>query len=252
MATWIEYLERFHHERPGVAAEVLGRCTAGGDSPHVWLSRAVSASSTKVLDIGCGAGPMSRRLAADGRMVVGLDLSRNELLEAKRLGPGPWVRGDALALPVADESMDVVVSSMALAVIEDTPKLLDEVCRVLRPGGMFAATVPTYRPINTRDMRFLSGLTMKLGGPPRFPVRLDMSLGPLLLAHGLRKVEDARERYYFEIRTRADAELLLRALYLPITDEHRIEDATEWLITHLARKGVLQVPIPIRRVVASK
>ncbi|MCT1458455.1 class I SAM-dependent methyltransferase [Aestuariimicrobium sp. p3-SID1156] len=249
---WLEYLDRFHGERPGVAAEVLGRCLAGGDSPHTWLARAVSSSSGRVIDIGCGAGPMSRTLACEGRTVIGIDLSMQELREATRLGPGPWVRGDALQLPIADESVDVVVSSMALAVIEQTGRLLDEVCRVLRPGGMFAATVPTYRPINVTDMKLLSRLTARLGGPPRFPVRLDMSLGPLLLAHGLRKVEDARERYYFTIRSRADAELLLRALYLPMTSTTRVQQATDWLVAQVARGGELQVPIPIRRVVAVK
>lgn len=252
MSAWLEYLERFHRERPGVAAEVLGRCEAGGDSPHTWLARSVSASSTRVLDIGCGAGPMSRELAREGRTVIGLDLSENELDEARRLGPGPWVRADALHLPLADGSVDAVVSSMALAVIEDTSTLLDEVNRVLRLGGMFAATVPTYRPINTTDMRLLSRLTMKLGGPPRFPVRLDMSLGPLMAAHGMRKVEDARERYYFTVRSRADAELLLQALYLPLTGQERVAEAADWLVSQVARTGSARVPIPIRRVVAVK
>lgn len=252
MAQWIEYISRFHHEHPGVAAEVLGRCRAGDHSPHNWLGRAVSASSNRVLDIGCGSGPMSRELAREGRTVLGIDLSMNEVLEAQKLGPGPWARANALQLPVADQSLDAVVSSMALAVIHPTGELLDEVRRVLRPGGMFAATVPTYRPINPGDMKLLGPLTARLEGPPRFPVRLDMSMGPTLLQHGLRKVEDARERYYFDVRSLEDARTLLGALYLPTVSPKRVDDAAKWLVGRIGDDGAVRVPIPIRRVVAIK
>lgn len=253
MPHWDDYLHSFHLERAGVAAEVLGRCLAGGDSPHMWLARAVSSSSMRVLDLGCGSGPMSRVLQREGRTVVGIDVSLAELREARRLGPGPWARADARLLPIADGSVDAVVSSMALAVIEPTGALLDEVTRVLRPGGMFAATTATYRPINAADAKVVSQVTMRLGGPPRFPVRLDMALGPLLAAHGLRKVEDARERYHFEVTERADAEQLLRAMYLPNASPRRIARAVDWMAAEVERRGEpLQVPVPIRRVVAIK
>ena len=252
MAQWIEYIDWFHHERPGVAAEVLSRCRGGDHSPHSWLSRAVSASSNRVVDIGCGSGPMSRMLVREGRTVLGIDLSMNEMLEAQRLGPGPWARADALRLPVADASVDAVISSMALAVIQPTTALLTEIARVLRPGGMFAGITPTYRPINITDMRLLGPLTLKLGGPPRFPVRLDMSMGPLLAESGLRKVEDARERYYFEVHSLEDAELLLHALYLPTNGEAKVGEAARWLVDQLDGKESVNVPIPIRRVVAMK
>lgn len=252
MAQWHDYIDRFHHERPGVAAEVLGRARAGEHNPHTWLARAVSGSSTKVVDIGCGSGPMSRMLAREGRTVLGIDLSMDEITEAKRLGPGPWARADALHLPVADGSADVVVSSMALAVIEQTDDLLDEISRVLRPGGMFATITPTYRPINVRDMLLLGPLTARLKGPPRFPVRLDMSMGPLLAAHGLKKIEDARERYYFEVTNRADAETLLNALYLPTVGDQSVQDAAAWLVNRIKDGEPVKVPIPMRRVVAIK
>ncbi|MGA4507986.1 class I SAM-dependent methyltransferase [Propionibacteriaceae bacterium G1746] len=253
MADWIDYIDRFHHERPGVAADVLGRCRAGNHSPHQWLARAVSSSATRIVDVGCGSGPMGRTLAAEGRTVLGIDLSMNELRHATKLGPGPWARADARVLPVADGVADAVVSSVALAVIQPTGDLLDEVARVLRPGGLFAGIVPTYRPLNVDDLRLVSQLTARLAGPPRFPVRLDMSMGPLLAAHGLRKVEDARERYYFDVNGRADAEQLLHALYLPRGAQvKRVSAVVDWMEERIADHGTLRVPIPIRRVVAVK
>ena len=252
MAQWHDYIDRFHHERPGVAAEVLGRARAGEHSPHTWLARAVSGSSSKVVDIGCGSGPMSRMLAREGRTVFGIDLSAHEIEEAAALGPGPWARADGLHLPVGDAAVDAVISSMALAVIEQTGALLDEVARVLRPGGMFAAITPTYRPINITDMRLLGPLTARLKGPPRFPVRLDMSMGPILMAHGLRKIEDARERYYFDVASLEDAEMLLSALYLPTLDVETVHDAAEWLVGRVKDGVPVRVPVPMRRVVAIK
>lgn len=252
MGQWGEYISRFHHERPGLAAEVLGRCHAGEHNPHTWLARAVSGSSRKVVDIGCGSGPMSRVLEHEGRMVLGIDLSWDEIQTAQRLGPGPWAQADGLALPVADGAVDAVISSLALSVIEDTGALLDEVTRVLRPGGMFAAITPTYRPINVSDVKLLGPLTARLKGPPRFPVRLDMRMGPILLEHGLKKIEDARERYYFDVYTREDAETLLNALYLPTIGDFSVRRAAAWLAERISGDEPVRVPIPMRRVVAIK
>lgn len=195
---------------------------------------------------------MSRMLAREGRTVFGIDLSMDEIREARMLGPGPWARADALHLPVGDNAIDAVISSMTLAVIQETGDLLDEIARVLRPGGMFATLTPTYRPINITDMRLLGPLTARLKGPPRFPVRLDMSMGPLLLAHGLRKIEDARERYYFDVRTLEDAEKLLNALYLPTLGDQTVRDAAAWLVGRVKDGEPVRVPIPMRRVVAIK
>ena len=195
---------------------------------------------------------MSRMLTREGRTVFGIDVSMAEIQEAQALGPGPWARADGLHLPVGDAAVDAVISSMALAVIEKTGALLDEVTRVLRPGGMFAAITPTYRPINISDMKLLGPLTARLQGPPRFPVRLDMSMGPILMAHGLRKIEDARERYYFDVATIEDAEMLLNALYLPTLGGDKVRDAASWLVGRVKDGVPVRVPVPMRRVVAIK
>ena len=139
---WPAFLAELHRTRPGVAEAALSRASSGDHSPYRWLARAVSADATTVLDLACGSGPMSRLLAQPGRTVVGLDLSAEELALAAERGPGPWVRGDALALPFRDGSVDVVTSSLGLVVVTPLADVLREVVRVLRPGGCWRRSRP--------------------------------------------------------------------------------------------------------------
>lgn len=252
---WRQYLANFHRERAGVVEAVLTRTFAGehDHSPYRWLARAVSAGSRLVLDLACGSGPMSRELVQPGRTVVGLDLSAEELALASKRGPGPWVRADALALPFADESVDAVTSSIGLVVVQPLDRVIAEVARVLKPGGVLATIAPALRPLAPRDVRLLSRINTRLRTKPQFPGPVELTgLARTLLAHGMRRVEDARERYCFTVASRADAELMLSALYLPSTRKSRIEAATELLEDRLLRRGPIEVAIPMRRLVAIK
>nr|MBA3529795.1 methyltransferase domain-containing protein [Propionibacteriaceae bacterium] len=232
---------------------VLSRALAGDHSPYRWLARAVSADANVVLDVACGSGPMSRELAQPGRTVVGMDISEHELDLAFKRGPGPWVRGDALALPFADESVAAVTSSMGLVVVTPLGQVLSEIARVLRPGGVLAAIAPAVRPLGPKDLRVLTRINTRLRTKPQFPGPVELAgFKKTLELHGLRPVEDARERYHFTIRTRGDAELVMSALYLPQTRWSRVEAATEYLEDRLAKHGLVEVAIPMRRVVAIK
>lgn len=247
-----DYLAQHHHERPGVTEEVLRRAQAGHHTPYTWLARAISGRALTVVDIGCGSGAMSRDLERPGRTVVGIDTSNSELREASQRGPGPWVQADARHLPFADESVDAVVSSLGLAVIHPLEEWLGEVHRVLRPGGLLAALTPTVAPLSPADTRVAINLFRKLRMTPVFPVGIELASGPVLAESGLRKIEDNRERYRFAVRSHADAELLLSALYLPGIEERRLDRAAAWLERGVSRTGEVQVPIPMRRIVAMK
>lgn len=232
---------------------LLTQSTSGRHTPHRWLARSVSSRAMTVLDVACGSGPMSRELARDGRTVIGLDLSAGELALAQHRGPGPWVRADALRLPFADGSMDAVVSCMGMAVIHPTRVLLSEVSRVLAPGGMLAFIAPAVRPLTRSDIRLTAQIVQKLRSLPSFPGPLELTdFSATLRAHGLRKVEDKRERYRFTVHSRADAELLLAGLYLPGVSQKRIEKAIGWLEKRVLRHGELSIGIPMRRIVAMK
>ena len=90
-----------------------------------------------VLDLGCGTGDLARSLHARRQRVVGVDLSLG-MLAAARAPAVPLVQGDAVALPFARASFDGVVSGFAVRNFADLPGVLDELGRVLRPGGRLA------------------------------------------------------------------------------------------------------------------
>jgi SAM-dependent methyltransferase len=196
---------------------------------------------------------MSRELAQPGRTVIGLDLSEHELALALARGPGPWVQADALQLPFKDESVDVVTSSMGLVVVQPLNRVIEEVARVLRPGGVLTAIAPGIRPLARSDLRVLTRINGRLRTKPQFPGPVELTgFARTLQLHGMRAVEDARERYGFRIRSRADAELVMSALYLPNTRWARVERAIEYLEDSVERREVVEVAIPMRRLVAIK
>ncbi len=252
MPEWKEYLQRFHDNRSGITEEVLQRSTAGDHSPYRWLARSVASRVTTVLDIACGSGAMTRELEVPGRTIIGLDISAGELAEAQQRSDGPWVRADGLHLPIANDSIDSVVSAFGLPLIRPTEDFLKEISRVLKPGGLFCGLVPTIRPLSLSDIRISAAIVSKLRTQPRFPTTIELASGALLAGAGLRKLEDRRQLYHFPVRSRADAELVLTSLYLPNTPRHRIDDALDWLRGQVVERGEVLVPIPLRRIEAIK
>jgi SAM-dependent methyltransferase len=86
-----------------------------------------------LLDVGCGTGWFTRRLAADGFTVTGLDPDPAMLDFAHAHGGQEnYVEGNALSLPFADNSFDQVVSVTALCFVADWPRALSEIARVAK------------------------------------------------------------------------------------------------------------------------
>ncbi|HYU86216.1 MAG TPA: class I SAM-dependent methyltransferase [Kribbellaceae bacterium] len=246
---WVRYLRDFHAADPGVTEAVLSRATAGDHTPYRWLCRAVSTDPKRVLDVACGNGAVARRLASDGHWVVGVDVSAAELA----LAPRPAVRADATQLPFGDGSFDVVTCSLGLAVAHPLTVVLAEIARVLRAGGVLAATVPAVRPVRRTDLPVLTGLAARLRGGPQFPGGGELTgLRDELVAAGFAVLESQRERYGYPVRDEADADLLVRCLYLPGTGQGRRDAAVAWLSERAASKGEFEVAIPIRRIVAMR
>lgn len=100
----------------------------------------------RAVDLGCGPGHLVVRLAqmAPLLQVTGLDLSDEMLSEAEdlasRSGAGDRIsfrEGDAAQIPFPDASLDLVVSTLSLHHWSEPVAVLDEIARVLRPGGAF-------------------------------------------------------------------------------------------------------------------
>ena len=118
--------------------------TAGADPEYeeqiLPLLAAELQGSTRVLDVGCGEGQVSRlavRLPGV-QLVVGVDPTAAQVVEARERGGGVLVgRSDAASLPFSGSSFDAVVACLVFEHIEAVDQAIAEVGRVLRPGGRF-------------------------------------------------------------------------------------------------------------------
>ena len=112
-----------------------------------------------VLDMGAGAGRHSFECFRRGARVVALDYDFGELGEVRKLfwamkdagegpadGLGAALNGDALRLPFPDDTFDRVICSEVFEHIPDDTGAMAEIRRVLKPGGVLAATVPSWFP----------------------------------------------------------------------------------------------------------
>lgn len=117
------------------------------------------AEGARLLDLGCGAGRHAFEAFRRGADVIALDYSAEELegvnamlaaMTAEEQAPpkarAAGVRGDALALPFADDTFDRVIAAEVLEHLPADTAAMTEIARVVRPGGWVAVTVPNRLP----------------------------------------------------------------------------------------------------------
>jgi SAM-dependent methyltransferase len=132
----------------------------------------------RVLEIAAGTGVVTRRLASvlpESVAIVATDLNPAMLEQAAATGtsrPVEWRQADASLLPFADQSFDAVVCQFGAMFFPDKARAFAEVCRVLRPGGLFLFNV--WDRIEDND--FADVITKELAtlypdDPPRFLAR---------------------------------------------------------------------------------
>jgi SAM-dependent methyltransferase len=155
--------------RPFWGRLFLGALGPGTRGEHrIALELLDLSAGERVLDVGCGPGNFTRefgRAVGDG-LAVGLDASAPMLMRALAQ-PAPdnvvYVRGDASAMPFADGAFDAVCCFAALYLIEEPLEAIDEMVRVLAPGGRLALLTSVNRGlvptgVSNTIVRGLSGV----------------------------------------------------------------------------------------------
>jgi ubiquinone/menaquinone biosynthesis C-methylase UbiE len=108
------------------------------------LALAGDVAGRRILDVGCGSGPLFAALRDRGAIVSGFDSSAGMLgLARRRLGAGADLRMADLAgpLPYRDGEFDDAVASLVLHYLEDWTAPLAELRRILKPGGRLIVSV---------------------------------------------------------------------------------------------------------------
>ncbi len=160
-----------------------------------WLLRALPGARS-ILEVGCGSGLFTRRLAGEGFRSVGLDRSPAMIGALRERAPEiPALLGDALALPFRDASVDVVLFVTSLEFVSDPLQALREAVRVARRGvvllvmnrlslgGLSRQVGPqSRRPLlsQARDFRasVLESLALQAGGGRSVGIRWAGTLFP--------------------------------------------------------------------------
>lgn len=139
-----DFLLAYHAVHTGITSRVLGGGRlADGRSSYELLAGLPRAGDT-VLDLGCGDGYLLEQLIAHefpSGSLVGVDMSSHELVAARQrpeLAGVGLVRAQADHLPLADASVDCVLSHLAFMLMSDIETVAGQIARVLRPGGLFA------------------------------------------------------------------------------------------------------------------
>jgi SAM-dependent methyltransferase len=145
-----DFLRAWHSRYAGAASSAFGYGRTEGDarsSYDLLVDDAVALKHvTTVVDLACGDGYLLELLA--GRLpsaqIIGIDMAPEELAIAHDRGLPESVRlvsARAEALPLPDASADAVVCHMALMLFYDARSVANELERVIRPGGIFAAVL---------------------------------------------------------------------------------------------------------------
>jgi demethylmenaquinone methyltransferase/2-methoxy-6-polyprenyl-1,4-benzoquinol methylase len=131
---------------------------------------AAASPSERVLDLATGTGDIALQMRASSDAVVGLDVTPQMIRLARAKAHGvrrvTFLVGDMAALPFASSSFEIVTTGYGLRNVPDLGAAIDEILRVLKPGGR-ALSLDFNRPSNglvrAAYLRYLSGVGAALG-----------------------------------------------------------------------------------------
>lgn len=116
---------------PSAADELLQRVLV-----RKLLAKRIKGKRKKLADVGCGTGSYFNGLEQMGFEIIGCDYSWNLLRHAKTQKKNGLLQAEAENLPYRSNTFDVVISIGVLQTVVDYKKGMDEVYRILKPGGI--------------------------------------------------------------------------------------------------------------------
>jgi SAM-dependent methyltransferase len=190
------------------------------------LPPVASGQRRRILDLGCGTGTMLGHLRAFGH-AEGVEADQRAVELCRRRGEDRVQLLESDGLPFRDDSFDVLTALDVLEHIEDDGAALREVARVLRPGGIFLATVPANpwmwgpqdeishhcRRYRARDLRRgIAGTNLELLRLTHFNSIL---FGPIAAVRLVRRLRPPapRPRSDFELTTEGPVNELLARVF---------------------------------------
>ncbi|MBL9199347.1 MAG: arsenite methyltransferase [Opitutaceae bacterium] len=191
--------EQSYGEKLGYSAAELSAAPAGADL-GLGCGNPIAIASIRpgetVLDLGSGAGfdclLAARQLAGSGR-VIGVDMTPAMITKARaNVAKTEWRNvefrlGEIEALPVADASVDLIISNCVINLSPEKERVFREAARVLKPGGRLAiADIVATRPLPAAMHRQLAAIGACIGG-----AALVDDLRAMLAAAGFAHVEVA-------------------------------------------------------------
>ena len=127
------------------------------------------AGGSRILDLGSGPGSFDYARHPDCRILATDILPLTP--PAPRAAHVDWFRADAALLPMADDSIDVVIAHYVFEHVTDLDGTLDETARVVRPGGLVYCSVPRSAAFDDRFYRFAGYVAKYLLG--KFKKRIE-------------------------------------------------------------------------------
>lgn len=179
----------------------LDKAAQCGEPSYVWrvgqerrLQMILTAASERVrgrvLENGCGIGLYVQRLAAHGGQVVGLEYDLERARQARQLSAS-ITNAAGEALPFENDSFDLILSHEVLEHVQDDRQAIQEMVRVLRPGGRAVIFVPNRGyPFETHGIYWRG--SYRFGNIPLvnyLPRRLRNRLAPHVRVYSARDLE---------------------------------------------------------------
>ena len=144
-----------------------------------WKARLVSLANVqpgdRALDLACGTGDIAFGVAAKGARTIGIDITHRMLQLARRRAASAgasstqavdFVTGDMTCLPLPAASFDLVTTGYGLRNVPDLDAAIDEIARVLRPGGRLVSldfNRPESGPVRAAYLAYLTVVGSALG-----------------------------------------------------------------------------------------